>query len=191
MQAVRNGSGVEEREVVPRRINRRKKWFRGGFTFLVILAVAFMCGSYVSTHYYTLLQIYGNSMEDTLQAGDVVTCRKNAEVAQGDIVAFRRDDALMIRRVIAVAGDRISIPEDGKVYVNDNPIDEPYLLVNGTDGGDETYPMIVPEGQVFVAGDNRVVSIDSRNSDVGTISLTEIIGVAEIRVWPIHRIGQL
>jgi signal peptidase I len=190
MKALRDSSSVEDREANSRRAQKRKHRFRGFFTFLVVLSVAFMGGSYVASRYCTLLQVDGNNMENTLQAGDIVTSRKNAEIARGDIVALERDNAMMIRRVLAVAGDRVNIAADGKVYVNDQAIDEPYLLSEGTDGGDETYPMVIAEGQVFVAGDNRVISLDSRNSDVGTISVSEILGVVEYRVWPIDRIGQ-
>jgi signal peptidase I len=170
---------------------RRGKRFRWLAILLLILAVAFMGGSYITSRYFTLLYVTSNGMENTLQAGDVVGCRNDAPVARGDIVAFERDSALMMKRVIAVAGDEVQITESGKVLVNGTEISEPYLYAAVTDAGDETYPLTVPDGEVFVAGDNRAMSLDSRNKAVGTISLREIIGVAALRIWPVYRIGAL
>lgn len=95
-----------------------------------------------------------------------------------------------IKRVIAVAGDHIYIDDTGKVYINDNLLEEEYLPQDTlTPRLGTFYDVIVPEGYVFVMGDNREVSKDSR--EFGCVPLDKIEGVVHIRIWPLNKIGEI
>ena len=95
---------------------------------------------------------------------------------------------LLIKRVIAKGGDTIAIA-DGNVYRNGELLDEPYTKDGYTNGGlDET---VVPEGELFLMGDNRVVSVDSRSKEVGFVSEDLVIGKAVLRLFPFNKIGSL
>jgi signal peptidase I len=181
----------QELEAELGRIRRRQARWNWVRILILILATAFVGGSYVTRTYCALMQVSSTSMEGTLKAGDVVVFEKKNEVARGDIIAFERDSVTMLKRVIAVAGDQISISLDGTVYLNGVAINEEYLSESVAGGGDVAYPLTIPEGKVFVIGDNRSESIDSRDNIVGLVSVEEIMGVAGVRVWPMQRLGGL
>lgn len=95
-----------------------------------------------------------------------------------------------IKRIIATEGEHIYISEEGKVYVNDNEFEEPYLKESTfTTRSGEYYDLIVPEGCVFVMGDNRKESVDSRI--LGAIPIQKIEGKVISRIWPLNRIGKI
>lgn len=142
-----------------------------------------------------------SSMEPTLYENNYLFVNKLAYITKdhpdhGDIIVFKseldRDDGngkkMLIKRVIAVENDTISI-QDGQVYLNGEIIDEPYILEGFTTG--EISELTVPEDQVFVMGDNRSVSLDSRAEEVGTISEDSILGKAFVRLFPFTKIGLL
>lgn len=134
------------------------------------------------------------SMERTLLVGDRVLVNKlNRGVHRGDVIVFKRppgEEAAaikdLIKRVIALPGETVSA-KDGKLYVNGRLLPEPYLQP-GTPTVMER-PVTVPAGHVWVMGDNRTQSRDSRF--FGPILKSSIIGHAFIRVWPPNRVGSL
>lgn len=140
------------------------------------------------------------SMQDTLNPNDYIIMYKMAyagdrEPERGDIVIFessltdeRGDDKLLIKRVIGLSGDTISI-RDGKVYVNNELFEEDYLKDGITPGSLNNVK--VPKGRFFVMGDNRVVSVDSRNDEVGFVAETAIKGKAVVRLFPFNKITTL
>jgi signal peptidase I len=141
-----------------------------------------------------------HSMEDTLHPNDYIFLSKQAynlggEPKRGDIVVFHSsletDDGTgstknLIKRVIAVHGDTVSI-HDGVVYVNDKPLEEPYIKDGYTDG--QMPEITVPKGDLFLLGDNRQSSRDSRDPSVGFISEDKLIGKAVFRVFPLSGFG--
>jgi len=140
-----------------------------------------------------------SSMQPTLYANNYIFLAKQAylfsEPKRGDIVVFHTDlttsdghEKLLIKRIVGLPGDIITIAE-GRVYINDVMIDEPYIMGESTIGYIEN--LSVPEGDVFVMGDNRGVSIDSRDSRVGCVSIELIIGKAFFRLYPFDMIGLL
>lgn len=180
---------LEELDLELRRVRssgNRRKWLRA---LLVMLVVALLAGGYLSSEQFALMRVRGDGMRDTLRAGDVVFLRRNAEILRGDIVAFERDGALMIRRVISLGGDQVSISFDGTAYINGVGIEESYLFSRSLGKSNVAYPLTVPAGQMFVMGDHRVVAVDSRSQSVGMVSQEEIVGRVEARVWPVERIG--
>jgi signal peptidase I len=136
-----------------------------------------------------ILRIYGQSMNSTLVSGELVVSVKGASFKTGDIIAFYYNNNILVKRVIANSGDWVDIDLDGNVYVNQQQIDEPYL--NEKAFGEPTidFPYQVPDERVFVLGDNRSVSIDSRHTAIGCVTSEQIVGKIIFRVWPLDRIG--
>lgn len=140
------------------------------------------------------------SMQDTLNPNDYIIMYRRAysgdkEPKRGDIVIFKSElqdengkNKLLIKRVIGLPGDKINI-NDGKVYINDKEYDESYLKDGYTTGSVNNFK--VPKGEYFVMGDNRVVSIDSRYSEVGCIKKDAIKGRAVLRLFPFTKIKKL
>lgn len=140
--------------------------------------------------------IYGSSMSPTLESSEVCLLEKVSYLAhmpqRGDIVVVASDiplfawfDRLLVKRVIGLPGDLIEI-KDNKVSLNGAVLDEPYIKGTQTPGA---FSGLVPEGHVFVLGDNRGVSLDSRQ--LGPIAIKEIKGKLYMRVWPLKAIGQV
>ena len=140
------------------------------------------------------------SMQDTLNPNDYIIMYRRAysgdkEPKRGDIVIFKSElqdengkNKLLIKRVIGLPGDKITI-NDGKVYINDKEYDESYLKDGYTTGSVNNFK--VPKGEYFVMGDNRVVSIDSRYSEVGCVKKDAIRGRAVLRLFPFTKIKKL
>ena len=138
-----------------------------------------------------VLRIYGHSMNDTLDEGDVVVSIKGSTFKPGDIIAFYYNNKLLVKRVIGQPGDWVDIDEAGNVYVNQVMLEEPYLDSKAYGETNIELPYQVPESRIFVLGDNRDVSIDSRNTSVGCVAEEQIAGKIVFRVWPLDKIGFL
>lgn len=174
------------------RVRRRRTFgstLRSTIFALVTVAAAAVL---VAVMLLPVLQIYGQSMNGTVNNGDIVVSLKGSDFTTGDIVAFYYNNKILVKRVIASAGDWVDMDEDGTVYVNNEKKEEPYLK-HGTDYGDTniSLPYQVPEGKIFVMGDNRAVSIDSRNTAVGCVAEEQIVGKIVFRVWPFKEIGAI
>ncbi len=136
-----------------------------------------------------VLQIYGRSMSPTLEEGNIVLSVKGSDFQTGDIIAFYYNNKILVKRVIANPGDWVDIGEDGTVYVNSTEIEEPYLQEKAFGETNIQLPYQVPESRVFVMGDNRDVSVDSRNTAVGCIAEEQIVGKIMFRIWPLKKMG--
>ena len=130
-------------------------------------------------------------MNDTLDEGDVVVSIKGSTFKTGDIIAFYYNNKLLVKRVIGQPGDWVDIDEAGNVYVNQVMLEEPYLNSKAFGETNIELPYQVPESRIFVLGDNRDVSIDSRNTSVGCVAEEQIAGKIVFRVWPLDKIGFL
>lgn len=133
--------------------------------------------------------VEGDSMLDTLKDGDwVAVSGITLNVKRGDIVVITQPNRMhepLIKRVIAVGGDRLDIDFiNHEVSVNGEILDEKYIRQPTSRVFDVKFPLTVPEGFVFVMGDNRNNSLDSRSSEVGFIDERYILGVAEVRLFP-------
>ena len=138
-----------------------------------------------------LIGVDGHSMVPTLQDGDrllVLTSLLDNDYQYGDIVVLRKESFMeepIVKRVIAVEGQTVDIDfASGVVYVDDQPLEEPYIneptyVEEGTQ-----FPLTVPEGSIFVMGDNRNHSSDSRSSDLGTVDTRYVIGKAVFLLFP-------
>lgn len=155
------------------------------YTLITVAAIAIL----VATLWLPVLQIYGTSMTPTLQDGEIIFSVKTSEFEPGEIIAFYYNNKILVKRVICGPGDWIDIEEDGTVYVNDKLLDEPYLKERALGDCNIDLPFQVPDGKVFVMGDHRSTSVDSRNTAVGCVSQEQIVGRILFRIWPLDRMG--
>ena len=155
--------------------------------FMLIVVAAFAV--LVAVLFLPILRIYGKSMRGTLDRGDVVVSVKSSHFETGDIVAFYYNNNILVKRVIAEAGDWVDMKDDGTVYVNQTKLKEPYLKHKAYGQTNIKFPYQVPEDRIFVMGDNREVSIDSRNTSIGTVYDEQIVGKLVFKIWPLSEIG--
>ena len=180
-------------------------WISAMIAALVALAVLFTC-------FMRVVSVDGDSMVPTLLDGDrLMLLEAGGRYADGDIVAVSYTHLTLvaggggysyghivlldgftlkprIKRVIAGAGETVEITADGRVYRDGVQLSEPYIqgktLLRDFDG-----PLQIPEGYLFVMGDNRAVSLDSRSAEVGLIPEKDVVGKVIRRRWPVPRIG--
>lgn len=155
------------------------------YTLITVAAVAVL----VATLWLPVLQIYGGSMTPTLEDGEIVFSVKTNRMEPGDVIAFYYNNKILIKRVIANAGDWVNIDEDGTVYINDAELIEPYLDAKSYGDADIEFPYQVPDGKFFVMGDHRETSSDSRHTAVGCIAPDQVVGKIVFRVWPLEQFG--
>jgi len=136
-----------------------------------------------------VLQIYGTSMAPTLNEGDIVASVKGTKFKTGEVVAFYYNNKILVKRVIANPGEWVDIDSEGNVYVNNQKLDEPYISMKAYGETNIELPYQVPDSRIFVMGDNRDVSIDSRNTSVGCVSDEQIVGKIVFRIWPLRQAG--
>lgn len=152
---------------------------------IVVAALAIL----VAMLFLPVLRIYGESMNATLKSGELVVSVKGSKFKTGDIVAFYYNNNILVKRVMANSGDWVDIDLNGNVYVNQKLVEEPYLTEKSFGEPDIDFPYQVPDERVFVLGDNRSVSIDSRHRAVGCVTSEQIVGKIVFRIWPLTRIG--
>ena len=180
--------GIDSAEL--RRVNGMSRLF--DFVEMLVLTVVVVL--LISTFFIRHTLVEGSSMNNTLQNGQhLLISDANYTPEQGDIVVFiplnqSNRSVPFIKRVIAVGGETVEI-KSGKVFVDGRELDEEYLsLSKGHFDYEET---TVPDGYVFVLGDNRTNSHDSREDDVGMIDVRSILGKVICRVWPISQLGRV
>ena len=181
---------------VPPEERRSPKKGRGFVEFLVILIIAFaLVFGFVKPFVLEAFRVPSESMVPTLEVGDRFLANKFIyrirEPERGDIIVFRSvegGDEDLVKRVVAVAGDEVAV-EDGVLRVNGVTQNEPYTNKGFPDDDSFFGPTRVPEGGVFVMGDNRANSRDSRF--FGPVPMENIEGEAFASFWPPSRVGTL
>lgn len=195
---------------------KKSNWKKEVIEFAKVIIIALLITNILNVFVFTLSQVRQSSMETTLIAGDQLVVEKLSytfgEPSRGDIVVFIKELSVdtsigarfirlyedmfakisrkeghfrLVKRVIGLPGDIVDIRE-GKVYVNGQEMEEAYLN-QPTHEKSNVYPLTVPKEQYFVMGDNRGMSLDSR--DFGCIKREQIEGKVWLRFWPIGKLG--
>ena len=216
-----------------RRESRRRFWIG----VAVVLGAALLAGTGVARFLFALTDIRTTGMGETLESGDVVLCERmaspvrQAQLGRGSLALIQYEENGMqrhaVRRVIAMAGDIVTVEDDGRVHVNGDDLVEPYaayrsksewfddeeIVVGGALANpfaspdepaptaqadavqlpvdDVEYPLTVPEGRLFVLCDDRDNAMDSRSSRFGLVDEKDVLGLARVVIWPVHRAGLL
>ena len=186
----RRAPTIEQLERELDRVRSRKRFgrkLRNTFALLMLIAAVTAAVVFAAP----VLRIHGSSMSPTLQEGDLLVALRWIPCENGDIAAFSHGDSVLVKRIIASAGDIVDIQEDGTVLVNGRALEERYAVEK--DGGelDVELPCRVPSDSWFVMGDHRSVSVDSRSTAVGCMPREQLIGRVVLRVWPLSRMALL
>jgi len=152
------------------------------------ILIAAILAILIHTFLFAVVVVSGPSMEPTLHNNERLILNKIvydfSEPQRGDIIVFhanKQDD--YIKRVIGLPNEKVEF-KDNKLYINDQLIEEDYLINTRTD---DVSPVVVPEGTIYVLGDNRLNSTDSRI--LGPISLDQVVGRVKLQLWPLNELG--
>ncbi len=180
---------TEQIEQERNRLRYKRRYSRTLKSTVAILIVVAAAAILVATLWMPVLRIYGTSMVPTLEDGQIVVSVKSSSFEPGDIVAFYHGNKLLIKRFIAGPADWVDIDADGNVSVNGTVLDEPYIAEKAYGETNITLPYQVPDNRYFLMGDNRDVSVDSRNTAVGCVSDEQIVGRVVFCIWPLSQFG--
>ena len=166
------------------------------YAWMQCIVVAIIVCVLLFSFFVRLVDVVGDSMYPTLENGDkIIVSNLFYDPQPGDIIVFRKDeyrDQPLVKRVIAVAGQTVDIDFDrGIVYVDGEPIDEPYIAEPTTEAIDFTGEITVDEGCVFVMGDNRNHSTDSRDARIDCVDVRCIMGKVYFTLFPIKNFGSV
>lgn len=183
---------IPSREAVAeekKRLRHRNRFRRSLFNTIGFLIVVAAVSVLISARFLPVVQVSGSSMEPTLRDGEILILQKTDDFETGDLIAFYYQSRILLKRVIGTAGDYIDIDAQGNVSVNGIWLDEPYVTERSLEECDIRLPYQVPDGRVFVMGDHRSVSIDSRTREVGCVAQEQMVGKVAFRIWPLSRAG--
>ena len=172
---------------------------RGAFEWIVVIAIALAATFLIRSFVVEPFVVPTGSMESTIEIGDQILAQKvslelGQPVKQGDIVVFHNPDGtsehdVLVKRVIATAGQTVDL-QDGKVVVDGQALDEDYTTgMSWPLSENITFPYTVPDDCVWMMGDNRENSADSRI--FGPVKSSDLVAVALVRYWPLNRIGAI
>ncbi len=168
------------------RARRQRRVLNTWRNMLIVLLIAVL----ISLIFFPMVRVQGGDMAATLSEGDLVLAMRTKDVGKGDAVLFSAGGGQqMIRRVIALPGDEVYISPEGIVTVNGWFVEEEYVEILMRGECDFEFPLIVPEGRLFVLGDNRASDADSRHDFPGMIAEEQIIGKVLLRLLPFEDAG--
>lgn len=180
---------IQQLEAERNRLRSKNRYNRTLRSTVAILVVVAALAVLVATLWMPVLRIYGTSMFPTLTDGQVVITVKTGRFRSGDIVAFYHGNKLLIKRYIAGPGQWVDIDRLGNVSIDGKALDEPYLTDKAYGETNIGLPYQVPDDRYFLMGDNREVSVDSRNTTVGCVARDQIVGKVVFRIWPLKDFG--
>jgi signal peptidase I, bacterial type len=156
-----------------------------------VLVVVAATTTLVATRVLSLLQVNGSSMAPTFADGEYVILLQTKDVETGDIIGFHYGGEVLLKRIIGGEGDFIEIDQDGTVSVNGRELEETYLTEKTLGKCQLEFPYEVPDGMLFVMGDNRAVSMDSRLRTIGCVEKAQIMGRVVCIIWPWDRMEMI
>ena len=180
---------VAQLEKELRREKHRRSYRSTLLSTVSVLVIVAAVAVLVSMLALPVLQVVGESMTPTLYQGEIVVAPKGTSFQKGDVIAFYYNNKILVKRVIANAGEWVNIDADGNVYINDVPLEEPYIAEKALGDCNIALPYQVPDGKIFVMGDHRATSSDSRNTAVGCVAQEQVVGRVMLRVWPLEKLG--
>ena len=166
-----------------RRVNYNSRYMKLLINSFYTLIIIFAISALVVTLLMPILEIKGDSMSPLYSNGDVAVSMKFNRINRGDIISFYYGNKILIKRVIAVPGDWITIDDKNQVFVNGSKLNEPYVKQTSYDIGDIKYPYQVVADAYFVLSDDRDDNIDSRFTQIGCVKKSDIIGRVLFRIW--------
>jgi len=172
-----------------KKLNGRRKTGRIVFSFLSGLLVVLMAGAMAFVLFLPVLEVSGRSMEPTLQDGDILVLRRPDAIHPGAMCGMYAQGRLILKRIIALPGDVVNMDGEGNVYVNGKELQEPYVSQKCVGACDLSFPFQVPDGRLFVMGDHRETSIDSRSELIGCVDVDQVLGRVVARIWPLDAIA--
>ena len=167
------------------KIKYKKKFLSTLLSTVSVLIVVAALAVLASTFFFPVVQVSGSSMEPTLKNGDVLVLVKSDKVGYGDLCCVSWQNKTLLKRVIGLPGDKIDIDDQGNVSVNNEPLEEPYVTEKSLGICEIEFPYLVPDNKIFLLGDRRESSVDSRSAAIGCVGKDQIIGKVFFKVWPI------
>ena len=167
-----------------------RQWAHSAYEWMSTLIVALLVIVVLFTFFFRVIRVEGDSMVPTLNGGDqLLLSTMVTQYQRGDIVVVDRYTVEpLIKRIIAIGGDTLSIDEGGHVYLNGLLLSEPYATPFTPQKGCVD-SVVIPYGYVFLMGDNRMVSLDSRSEEVGLVLEKDIVGKVVFRLSPLPSLG--
>ena len=182
-----NSMSIDEIETELKKEKYKSKYFNILSSTIYGLIIVAALAAIIATLIMPVFQISGSSMKPVLNNGDLVISIKTKKLNTGDIIAFYHGNKILVKRVIASAGQWVIIDESGKVYVDGVLLEEPYVDSFMLGDCDIKFPYQVPAESWFVLGDNRTIFTDSRNSEIGSIKEEDIIGKILFKLWDTNK----
>lgn len=179
---------AQEVQRIVDKLKRRHEFFKTLASTIYALLIVAAISVLISTLYLPVLRVHGKSMEPILDNGDILIARRVNTFQTGDIVAFYYHNKVLLKRVIGTPGDLIDMDEEGNVYINNEPLIEPYISDKSKGFCDTELPYQVPANRIYVLGDHRSTSVDSRSLEIGTIAEEQVVGKVGLRIWPLNKI---
>ena len=183
-EAETSGLSIEQLEREMNRLKHQRNYRRTLTSTISVLITVAALTVLISMLVMPVLQIVGESMTPSITNGEIVVALKGSGFEKGEIIAFYYNNKILVKRVIASAGEWVNIDENGNVFINGTPLNEPYLVEKAYGDTNIELPYQVPDGKIFVMGDHRATSADSRNTAVGCVSDEQIVGKVLFRIWP-------
>lgn len=171
-----------------KRIRGKKTYWKTLVNTICVLVLISSLSVLAATLWLPFLKVYTNTMAPSVNKDDIVMVVKKSHLEPGELIGFYYNNKLMIKRVIAQAGDVVDIDDNGIVYVNGSPLDEPYVSNQQRGDASIDFPYTVPEAQLFVLSDDRSNLLDSRNYAIQSIAEELILGKIALRVWPVSNL---
>lgn len=166
-------------------MNKLKEGSRNRFLKIVIISGILFGINY----FFSFYRLFSDSMDPNLEVGSYVVALNDNNPKQGDIISYRREDNLYIKRVVALEGQTVDIDKNGNLFVNGQFVSEAYIAQPSLHPISISLPYKVPDDTYFVLGDNRKNALDSRTDLVGTINQKEITGKLIFQIFPFNKFG--